>query len=111
MATQPTIDQLMPQDILVPQLGIPVTVKLRNARTEQRVITSSDDGQKKTVPALLFDVVEKDGKPASSLYSVVSKKHAAAFRPYLDDGSYVSKTFRITKKGTGFNTEYQLQVL
>jgi hypothetical protein len=56
-------------------------------------------GWEKTVPTLKFHVIEKDGKPADTVYSVMSVKLKKEFEPYLANERFRRYAFTIVKDG------------
>ena len=59
--------------------------------------------------ALILLVDEVDGSPEQRVLSILSDKLASQLKPYLDDKSYPTWTFIITKIGEGFATEFQVR--
>ena len=58
-------------------------------------------GLERDVQTLAFTVDEEDGRRVSKIYYVTSDRHAADFRPYLEDGSYTRYTWAIIARGRG----------
>ena len=56
-------------------------------------------GWEKSVPTLKFHVIEKDGKPVDTIYSVLSVKLMKEFEPYLTAERYRRYAFTIVKDG------------
>lgn len=76
-----------------------------------KVITDPLTGWTKEVEALLLHVVEEDGEKVSKVFSVLSSKLANTLWPYLESGEFKKRAFRICKSGTGFLTDYTVEVL
>lgn len=68
-------------------------------------------GQEKTVTALVLTVDERGGVVADTLLSIIQEKLAAALAPYLEGQRYRQYTFALTRRGSGFTTEWEIQAL
>jgi len=65
----------------------------------------------KPVKSLIFFVDEEDGKPVKKIFSIIQEKLAATLAPYLPGKRYVEYNFAITKFGTGFAAEFQVEAI
>ena len=68
-------------------------------------------GRPKRVRTLVFYVDEEDGRRVDKVFSVIQEKLAAALYPYLAGKRYTGFTFAITKIGTGFRAEFQVEAI
>jgi len=68
-------------------------------------------GKVKPVRSLTLFVDEEDGKPVKKILSVIQEKLAAALAPYLPGKRYLEFNFAITKIGTGFAAEFQVEAI
>lgn len=69
---------------------------------QHREITDPELGFSKTVTALVFHVVELEGEPVSTVFSLISEKGKRQFEPYLAAERYRRYRFTVIKEGTGF---------
>lgn len=67
--------------------------------------------QEKTVKALVLTVDERGGVVADTLLSIIQEKLASQMDAYVKGQRYRHYTFAITRRGTGFTTEWEVQAL
>lgn len=84
------------------EVGIPVAMKFDKYAWQSRQILDPDLGFTKTVKSLVFHVIEVDGMPADTVYSIVSKKTQNEFEPYLLGDRFLRYRFTMIKEGPGF---------
>jgi len=70
---------------------------------EKRTVPDPSLGFSKNVMTLNFHVVELNGSPVSTVYSITASTLQAAFRPYLDRDKYLAYRFSITRDGAGYS--------
>jgi len=90
---------------------VPKVLRFAAYRIAPETIPDRITKQAKILNVLTLDVVEEDGKPVSKQYRVTSEKHARDLWPFLQDGSFKTRAFRITPHGKGFLREYTLEAL
>lgn len=92
------------------RLGVPATFRIIDWREVDRPITDATFGVAKTVRGLvlLVDTLSPPGSLAN--LSILSSRFRALLQPYLETGSYRDLTFTATKLGTGFLSEYRLEI-
>ena len=90
--------------------GVPAAMKFSAYKELDRDRRDPDSGFISKMHVLSFQVVELNGAPTLAIYDITSEKLASQIRPYLADPSFTLKTFTITRTGSGYATQYQLQV-
>ncbi len=60
---------------------------------------------------LVFQVDRLEGEPEIRTFSILSSKLVVKLEPYLKDSRHRDYEFIITKRGSGFQTEYEVEVL
>jgi len=83
-------------------VGKVVCMHFADYRVTSRQITDPMFNVPRTVWSLVFLVDRVNGEPVDKTFSVVSEKLAQEFQPYLEDGSYKSYTWCLTKDAAGF---------
>ncbi len=91
--------------------GVPVLLHFTGWTLMPKNITDPSTGSVRKVNSIHLSVDEENGRPVTKELSVVSEKLAAQLEPYLENGTFVNKKFKITKTGIGFNTGYSVEVL
>ena len=91
--------------------GVPKRVHLSDHYWVDRMIWDKDLGKEKPVRSLVFAVDREDYEPVMRSLSVLSNRLAAQFEPYLKDSHHRDFDFVITKTGSGFGTQYQVEAI
>ena len=91
--------------------GIPKRLHFKDHTYATRRIRDPITGWEKTVRTLEFLVDYEDGVPVEKVFSVIQSKLEAALRPYLEGKRYRDYLFVITKIGSGFTSEFRVEVL
>lgn len=89
--------------------GIPTRMHFTDHYFVERLIYDPTISAKKPIKSLVFWCDEVNGEPAPRSFSIVSDKLARQFSPYLPGELFKSYDFIITKRGTGFLTEYSVE--
>jgi len=90
---------------------IPLRLHFTDDYRVQRDLPDPLTGKTKRVDSLIFWVDEVNGQPVAKTFSIVSKGLAALLEPYLSDKAYREYDFTITKRGSGFATQFQVDAL
>jgi len=77
----------------------------------EREIWDKDLGKMKWVRSLVMWCDELDRAPVARSLSVLAKRLAALFEPYLAENRYREFDFVVTKRGEGFATNYSLEAI
>lgn len=83
-------------------VGTPTVMRFDKYAWQKRAIIDPELGFGKDVKALVFHVVELDGKPVSTIFSLISDKAQKEFEPYLAGEKFLRYRFTVIKEGTGF---------
>ena len=84
------------------EMGIPVTMKFDNFKWISHKVVDPDLGFSKTVRALVFHVIEVDGEPADTVFSLISTKAQREMEPYLAAEKYKRYKFTWLKEAPGY---------
>ncbi len=84
------------------EIGIPVVMRFDKYAWQSRQVLDPDLGFTKTVKTLVFHVVELEGMPADTVFSLVSVKAQKEFEPYLLGDKFLRYRFTVIKEGPGF---------
>lgn len=98
---------LMNYVALVP--GIPTRLHFTDHYYIDREIADRETGKPKLIKSLVFWVDELDGEDAARTFSILSKKLAAHFEPFLPGKDYIHYDFIITQIGDGFLKDWNVQ--
>lgn len=90
--------------------GIPKRLHFKDHAYVTRRIRDPVTGWEKNVTVLEFLVDFEDGRPVEKVFSVIQSKLEAALMPYLEGKRYRDYLFTITRIGTGFTTEFRVEV-
>jgi len=90
--------------------GIPKRLHFKDHAFVTRRIKDPLTGWEKNVRVLEFLVDYEDGVPVEKVFSVIQAKLEAALRPYLEGKRYRDFLFTITRIGTGFVSEFKVEV-
>lgn len=99
------------QNYVMLEQDVPARVHFYDHHIESRTITDPQTGGPSVRNVLVFEVDSLNGRPCVARYSTMAEKHALQFKPYLDTKSYRNFDFLITKHGSGYRTDYTLQVI
>lgn len=91
--------------------GIPVTLHFTDQYMVTRMIYDRELGKEKPVQSLVLATDEVDGEIAFKTLSVLSDKLYAMLAPYLPDSRFRDYTFKITKFGSGFLTNFEVETI
>ena len=87
----------------------PAILHFNTVARETRTFAHPLTGQDKTITVLVLGVDELNGVKVRSELSVSSEKLAQTLEPFITSGRYRKLDFVITRSGSGFATEYQVQ--
>jgi len=90
--------------------GVPTRLHFVGHTMVDRVIRDPLLGIDKPVTTLTMIVDERDGERVTQVLSVTSENLAAQLEPWLSGDRYKLNDFTITKRGTGFQTRYTVEV-
>ncbi len=85
---------------------IPLKLHFTDHYFVQRLILDPTTGRKKSVKSLVFWVDEENGQPVAKTLSILSEKLSRKLQPYLAEESFKAYDFVITKKESGFTTDF-----
>ena len=91
------------------QTDVPAVMHFRDHFMDQRVIVDPQTRREKTINVLVFEVDRLAGEAVATQFSVLSEKLARTLEPWLENRQYVNSTFIITRRGSGFTTEFEVQ--
>ena len=91
--------------------GTPLTLHFTDQYMVEREIWDKDLGKPRIVKSLVLSTDEVDGELAFKSFSVLSTKLYNLLSPYLPDNTFRDYTFRITKRGSGFLTAFQVEAI
>lgn len=80
-------------------LNIPVTMRFDASAWGHQKVKDPVFGFEKTVKALAFHVTELDGKPADTVFSLISTVAQKEFEPYLEAERFKRYKFQMIKSG------------
>lgn len=81
------------------ELGKQVTMRFKEFAWDMRKIIDPRLGFEKTVKTLAFHVIEKNGEPADTVFSLISETAQKEFEPYLTNERYRRYKFTMIKEG------------
>ena len=84
------------------KVGVPVTMRYDKFAWQSRQVVDPDLGFSKTVRALVFHVVEQDGRPADTIFSLISTKAQKEIEPYLLAEKFRRYKFTWLKEAPGY---------
>lgn len=79
--------------------GMPTTMRFDQYKWLSKAIIDPRLGFAKTVKSLAFHVIQLEGRPVSTVYSVISDKLQKEFLPYLEGDTYLRYDFTVIKEG------------
>ncbi len=91
--------------------GVPKLLRFADYQVMDKQINDPTTKNTRPVKSLHMTVTEEDGRPVQKELSILSEKFAALLEPYILGGSYKAKLFKVTRTGSGFNTNYSVEVL
>ncbi len=91
--------------------GKSVIVRATDWSINERSIVDPVTQRPKNIRSLIIAITEEDGRAVSKTLSVVSEKLASLLLPILQDTQFKQKRFRITKRGSGFATDFTVELL
>ena len=100
---------LMNYIALVP--GVPTRMHFTDHYKIDRIIADKETGKPKPISSLVFWVDEHNGEDVARTFSILSKKLAAHFEPFLTDKRYIDYDFIVTQIGDGFLKDWNVQVI
>ncbi|MFA5379068.1 MAG: hypothetical protein WC455_25155 [Dehalococcoidia bacterium] len=84
------------------EVGVLTRMRFDKAVWETRSVMDPKLGFAKDVSTLNFHVVELDGKPVSTVWSITSSTLQEQLKPYLAGDKYLAYRFVITRDGGGY---------
>ncbi len=91
--------------------GIPRRLHFIGHTMVDRVIRDPVLQMDKPVTTLNLIVDELDGEKVTQVLSVLSENLASQLEPWTQGQRYLNNDFIITKRGTGFQTRYTVEVV
>ena len=92
------------------QPGVPAAMHFASHTMETKDIRDPRTGMVKSLTTLVFLVDRLNGAGTGALFSVTSEKLAKKLEPLLAGERYKGLTITLVKLGTGYLTEYEVQV-
>lgn len=89
---------------------IPVTMRFSKMIESSHRRKDPKTGLESSVRELACQVIELQGKPIMEIFDTLSEKLMSALLPYKDDPTLAQRLFTITLTGSGYLTEYSVQV-
>jgi hypothetical protein len=99
------------RNFVVLEDGVPAVLHFRSGQIVTKDIVDPLTGVEKRVRALELVADRVGGVETETSFSVTSEKLAATLMPFVERGLLGSTTFVITKRGSSFRTEYEVQTL
>jgi len=96
---------------VVLQNDVPKKLRLREPKIIEKEIRDPATGRVKRVSGVEFLVTVEDGRPVSKTYTALSHKHAVQLKELWDAGLLESNDVIITRHGTGYLTEYAIELV
>ncbi len=90
--------------------GVPAVMHFTDHTLENRDIVDPLTGAEKRVQVLAFRVDSLNFATVDAEFSVTSQKLSQALLPFTEGKRYLNLNITLVKSGTGFLTEYELQV-
>lgn len=86
-------------------------IKADSFRIEEREITDPKTKIAKTSRAAVVDVLVEDGVDVAKTFSTLSDKLATTLQAHHLNGDLYKYTVGITRRGSGFRTEYEVRLI
>lgn len=96
---------------LAPEVEKILRIKDGSFRVEDRLITDIITHKEKSLRVAVVDVYEEDRIPVAKSFSTTSEKLATTLKTMHDNGDLYKYPIGITKRGTGFRTEFEVRLL
>lgn len=96
---------------LVPNVEKRLRIKDGSFRIEDRLITDPITKLQKTARAAVVTVTSEDGIPVTKTFSTLSEKLASQLQALHLNGDLYKYTIAIKKHGSGFTTEYSVNLV
>lgn len=93
-------------NIVILNPDIPERMHFTNHTIVNRDITDPTTGRGATRKVLEFDVDRLNGQPAAAKFSTMAETLYAQFEAYLPNQLYRQFEFIVTRRGSGFRTQY-----
>lgn len=100
----------VPKEAVVFEVEIPK--KLRFKGISEGTIIAHKEGKIDPIPmpSLIFDVTHEDGSPVIKKWYCASKKAIMTMKPYIENGSYKTREFTVTKHGKAPLAWYEIMI-
>ena len=89
--------------------GMPTRMHFTDHYYIDREIADRETGKPKPIHSLVFWVDELGGEDCARTFSILSKKLAAHFEPFLKGKEYTKYDFIVTQIGDGFLKDWNVQ--
>lgn len=89
--------------------GVPTRMHFTDWYFMVRVIADKESGKTKPIKSVTFWCDELKGEDVARTFTVLSKKLIAHLIPFLPNKEYILYDFIITKMGSGFFTDWNIQ--
>ena len=98
----------VPKEAVVFEEEIPK--KLRFKSISEGTVIAHKEGVIEPIPmpSLIFDVTREDDKPVIKKWYCASKKAIMTMKPYVENGTYKTREFTITKHGKAPLSYYEI---
>ncbi len=91
--------------------GVPERLHFSDHQKRVKTITDPQTGRPRTINAVDFTVDRLNGQPVVSTLSIIQEGLYASIEPYLKERQYLAYDFIITKRGTGYQTKWTVEVI
>jgi len=99
------------QTFVVLEPEVPVMVRVRAARTEDREIRDPRTRAIKVVTVLVLELSEVNGELRQTELSLTSRNAQDQLQPWISSGELMRRRLQITLRGHGYATEYETLLL
>ena len=97
------------RNFIVLQNDTPAVIHAVDHQFVDKEITDPLTRKPKTATTLEFTVDSLNGEAVNTTWSVISEKLAQMLQPFLQDRRYRDVNFIVTKRGSGFMTEFEFR--
>lgn len=90
--------------------GVPARMRFAAIKIFSQPRKDPDTGFISDVNKLAAQVIELNGVTVLTIFETLAEKLIAQIQPYQQDPGLSTRTFDVTKSGTGYLTEYTVKV-
>lgn len=100
----------VPKEAVVFEEEIPKTLRFKGI--SEGTILAHKEGKIEPVsmPCLIFDVTHEDGEKVIKKWYMASKKAIMTMKPYVENGTYKTREFTVTKHGKAPLAWYEIVI-